>query len=102
MAVNTSDRDMLKLLGIENETPKQKRPRLRSKTTKTIGPDNPLAEAIARQRVALGYTQKELAARAKVGFDTLRKIEQGETSVQLGLILKVMNYLKLTLSVLEK
>lgn len=75
---------------VHDDIAPQKKPRKRSKENV-----NPLSAAIADQRVKLGYTQKELSQRVGIGFETLRRIEQGNLKVQIGLYFKVMEFLGL-------
>lgn len=88
--IKGEDKELLSSLGLIDETQFQKRPRLRTKRGV-----NKLSEAIAIERVRLGYTQRELAEQIPIGFETLRRIEQGNEKVQMGLYLKVMDFLGL-------
>lgn len=102
MVQKSKAKELFELIGMIEETSGQKKPRLSRKkksssTNETETTD--IGASIKRKRVALGYTQKQLSEKAKVGFDTLRKIEQGETKVQLALILKVMGFLDLKIEV---
>lgn len=90
----TKDKEILASLGFKESTPFQRRPRNREKPT-----DNPMSQAIAIERVRLGYTQRELAAQVEIGFVTLRRIEQGNEKVQIGLYLKVLQFLGLSVAV---
>jgi DNA-binding XRE family transcriptional regulator len=93
---NLEDNPMLGfLLGSESKPSHQKRPRLTEAKS-------PLAFAIKKERVARGYTQKVLARKVGVGFDTIRRIEQGDESVSLGLIQKVMQFLDLEITVISR
>lgn len=89
----TDNDKMLEILGISQTTPQQKRPRMRSKESV-----NPLSAAIATERVRLGYTQKDLSERVGIGFETMRRIEQGNQKVQIGIYFKVMEFLGLVVS----
>jgi ribosome-binding protein aMBF1 (putative translation factor) len=91
---NQSNSMLDHLLGNDPAPPHQKRPRL----TEARGP---IAQAIKKERVVRGYTQKVLASKVGIGFDTLRRIEQGDETVSLGLIQKVMQFLDLEIVVIS-
>lgn len=55
-----------------------------------------LGEHLRQWRIMLGLSQKLAAARADISIPTLRRIERGETGVQLGSVLALMNILGLS------
>lgn len=58
-----------------------------------------LGEVIRARRIELGRTQSQLAARAGVSRWWITQIEAGKPRAELGLILKVLYTLDLTLKV---
>jgi DNA-binding XRE family transcriptional regulator len=96
-AVSLEKERFLQFLGLINETPKHARPRSRQKPNL-----NPVATAIASERIRLGYTQRSLASAAGVGFDTIRRVEQGELAVSLRILLKLLNFLDLKIEIVPR
>ncbi|HYX34341.1 MAG TPA: helix-turn-helix transcriptional regulator [Oligoflexus sp.] len=83
------------MLGKNADLTHQKRPRLTEARS-------PIASAIKKERVIRGYTQKDLARKVGIGFDTLRRMEQGDETVSLALIQKVLQFLDLEIAVISR
>ena len=58
-----------------------------------------LGEQIKERRKSLSITQRELAALAGVGINTLTKIERGEANPSLTVILRILNTLGLKIDI---
>ena len=58
-----------------------------------------LGNAIRKERKRQGVTQEELAALAGVGIRFVRELERGKETCRMGLALKVMRTLGLSLAV---
>ncbi len=54
---------------------------------------------IKERRKALSVTQRELAALAGVGINTLTKIERGEANPSLKVIMRILNTLGLEMDI---
>jgi HTH-type transcriptional regulator/antitoxin HipB len=65
---------------------------LRLKNTRDIG------ALIRRRRKDLGFDQSELAERNGVSRAWLVKVERGHPNAQIGLVLRLLNYLDVPLS----
>ncbi|HJQ59469.1 MAG TPA: helix-turn-helix domain-containing protein [Vineibacter sp.] len=60
-----------------------------------------LGSLLRARRQALGLSQSEVARRADVGRQWLIAVEQGKTGAELGLVLRTLSALGLTLSIAE-
>ena len=60
-----------------------------------------LAKAITAKRTGMKLTLVDVAAALSISKPTLVKIEKGDTNVKLSNILKVMEYLGLTFSIIS-
>lgn len=58
-----------------------------------------LGNTIKERRKALSITQRELAALAGVGINTLTKIERGEANPSLRIIMNILNTLGLEMDI---
>lgn len=58
---------------------------------------NHLSIALKRERVKAGLSQTELALRSGLGLKTIRKVEQGDESVQMKNVNKLLNFFGLEL-----
>ena len=58
-----------------------------------------LGNTIKERRKALSITQRELAALAGVGINTLTKIERGEANPSLKVIMDILNTLGLEIDI---
>ena len=58
-----------------------------------------LAATVRGRRLDLGWSQAELARRAKVSREWVNEFEAGKSTVELGLALRVLDSLELTLDV---
>ena len=58
-----------------------------------------LAATVRGRRLDLGWSQAELARRAKVSREWVNEFEAGKSTVELGLVLRVLPSLELTLDV---
>ncbi|WP_215885679.1 helix-turn-helix domain-containing protein [Igneacidithiobacillus copahuensis] len=58
---------------------------------------NTIAERIRKQRTARGLSQRALAAKLGISRTTLISIERGDEAVTMGTLLKVMDFLDMTL-----
>lgn len=58
-----------------------------------------LGNTIKERRKALSITQRELAALAGVGINTLTKIERGEANPSLKVIMNILNTLGLEIDI---
>ena len=58
-----------------------------------------LGNTIKERRKALSITQRELAALAGVGINTLTKIERGEANPSLKVVLSILNTLGLEIDI---
>lgn len=56
-----------------------------------------IAERIIKQRTARGLSQRALAEKLGISRTTLASIERGDDSVTMGTLLKVMDFLDMTL-----
>jgi transcriptional regulator with XRE-family HTH domain len=59
----------------------------------TVHPEaavRPQSSALQRQRLSLGYSQREIAERAAVSVSTVRRAERGECSDSLVLLLQLV------------
>lgn len=60
-----------------------------------------LGSLLRARRQALGLSQSEVARRADVGRQWLIAVEQGKTGAELGLVLRALSALGLSLSIVE-
>ena len=60
---------------------------------------NDLSALIRTERKKKGWTQEDLANRAEVSIPWLSQLERGKTTVQLGLVLRILKELQLSLRV---
>lgn len=60
---------------------------------------NELGNIIKERRKALSITQKELAALAGIGINTLTKIERGEANPSLKVVMSILNTLGLEIDI---
>jgi y4mF family transcriptional regulator len=60
-----------------------------------------LAVAVRGRRIDLGLSQADLAARAVVSRPWLSKVEAGKTTVEFGLVIRLLDALGLHLDVAE-
>ena len=60
---------------------------------------NELGNIIMKRRKALAITQRELAALAGIGINTLTKMERGEANPSLKVVLSVLNTLGLEMDI---
>lgn len=81
--------------------PKAKRSEPKPRMKKKADP-NSLGSQLSEARVKGGYTQTEVAERVGMNIDTLRKIEAGNEGVSLRNILKLSNFLFLSLKLEKK
>lgn len=58
-----------------------------------------LGNIIKERRKALSITQRELAALAGIGINTLTKIERGEANPSLKVVLSILNTLGLEMDI---
>ena len=58
-----------------------------------MGIMNEVGKVIKERRLSLSITQRELAALAGIGINTLTKIERGEANPSLAVIDKIFNTL---------
>ncbi|MDH6534562.1 transcriptional regulator [Parabacteroides sp. 52] len=58
-----------------------------------------LGNTIKERRKALSITQRELAALAGVGINTLTKIERGEANPSLKVVMNILNTLGLEIDI---
>ena len=58
-----------------------------------------LGNIIMKRRKALAITQRELAALAGIGINTLTKMERGEANPSLKVVLSVLNTLGLEMDI---
>ncbi|MBU2792784.1 helix-turn-helix transcriptional regulator [Acidithiobacillus thiooxidans] len=56
-----------------------------------------IAERITKQRIARGFSQRALSEKLGISRTTLSSIERGEEGVTMGTLLKVMDFLDMTL-----
>ena len=56
-----------------------------------------MAAAIAQRREELGLSIRDLAERASVSYGTIRRLQAGELTVQIDLLLQVLNVLRIDL-----
>jgi y4mF family transcriptional regulator len=59
--------------------------------------ENMVAQFVRSQRKELGYTQKEFSLRVGVGYNFIRQLEQGKSSLRMDLVEQVLNYFGYTL-----
>ncbi|MBP8677015.1 MAG: helix-turn-helix transcriptional regulator [Bacteroidales bacterium] len=60
---------------------------------------NEVGKVIKERRLSLSITQRELAALAGIGINTLTKIERGEANPSLAVIDKIFNTLGLEVEI---
>ncbi|OJV22161.1 MAG: transcriptional regulator [Bacteroidetes bacterium 41-46] len=60
---------------------------------------NEFGKVIKERRLSLSITQRELAALAGIGINTLTKIERGEANPSLAVIDKIFNTLGLEVEI---
>ena len=60
---------------------------------------NEVGKVIKERRLSLSITQRELAALAGIGINTLTKIESGEANPSLAVIDKIFNTLGLEVEI---
>ena len=60
---------------------------------------NEVEKVIKERRLSLSITQRELAALAGIGINTLTKIERGEANPSLAVIDKIFNTLGLEVEI---
>jgi y4mF family transcriptional regulator len=60
-----------------------------------------LASAAAGRRIELGLTQAELAARAGVSRDWVNSFERGKRTVELALVLRLLDTLGIGIEVMD-
>jgi len=65
----------------------------------TINTMRDLAATVRGRRLDLGWSQAELARRARVSREWVNGFEAGKSTVELGLVLRVLDALELTLDV---
>ena len=53
--------------------------------------DNPIASYVRRARVGNGWSQADMAQYAGVALSTVRALEQGKISMNLGVVLKILS-----------
>ena len=63
----------------------------------TEGTMQTIAERVTKQRVARGLSQRALAEKLGISRTTLSSIERGDDGVTMGTLLKVMDFLDMTL-----
>jgi transcriptional regulator with XRE-family HTH domain len=63
---------------------------------------NEFGKVIKERRLSLSITQRELAALAGIGINTLTKIERGEANPSLAVIDKIFNTLGLEVEIKVK
>jgi len=64
-----------------------------------MGIMNEVGKVIKKRRLSLSITQRELAALAGIGINTLTKIERGEANPSLAVIDKIFNTLGLEVEI---
>ena len=64
-----------------------------------MGIMNEVEKVIKERRLSLSITQRELAALAGIGINTLTKIERGEANPSLAVIDKIFNTLGLEVEI---
>ena len=64
-----------------------------------MGIMNEVGKVIKERRLSLSITQRELAALAGIGLNTLTKIERGEANPSLAVIDKIFNTLGLEVEI---
>ena len=64
-----------------------------------MGIVNEVGKVIKERRLSLSITQRELAALAGIGINTLTKIERGEANPSLAVIDKIFNTLGLEVEI---
>lgn len=64
-----------------------------------MGIMNEVGKVIKERRLSLSITQRELAALAGIGINTLTKIERGEANPSLAVIDKIFNTLGLEVEI---
>lgn len=64
-----------------------------------MGIMNKVGKVIKERRLSLSITQRELAALAGIGINTLTKIERGEANPSLAVIDKIFNTLGLEVEI---
>lgn len=64
-----------------------------------MGIMNEVGKVIKERRLSLSITQRELAALAGIGINTLTKIEMGEANPSLAVIDKIFNTLGLEVEI---
>lgn len=73
------------------------RPRRRSK--QRIGALQPVGRLVADRRLALGLTQSELADLSAAGVSSVRRLEAGENTVTLAVLISILDALGLVIAV---